>query len=233
MVGGSIGAALFSLERFVLRRNAGGLFGRLPFLPYLALRSLLYAGVILVINAVVDWLMSGQFMVVVIIVFLFSLGLVVVGILLFWVNVLLSVVRGPSSPSRRGAIPRPRIEERSAPVHRHALLDLRSLSACGRARLSERLLNRFIVDLSLAIAEAGGEIHKYVGDEVIATSAPRSGHERVGMRLRLFCRSRPASVQRFAYEREFGLVADFRAGLHCGPVAVGELGYPGRSVRSR
>src|SRR5580692_6066947 len=64
MVGGSIGAALFSLERFVLRRNAGGLFGRLPFLPYLALRSLLYAGVILVINAVVDWLMSGQFMVV-------------------------------------------------------------------------------------------------------------------------------------------------------------------------
>ena len=31
------------------------------------------------------------------------------------------------------------------------------------------LLNRFIVDLSLAIAEAGGEIHKYVGDEIIAT----------------------------------------------------------------
>ena len=28
-----------------------------------------------------------------------------------------------------------------------------------------------------------------------------------------------------AYEREFGLAADFRAGLHCGPVAVGELGY--------
>jgi adenylate cyclase len=28
-----------------------------------------------------------------------------------------------------------------------------------------------------------------------------------------------------AYEREFGLVPDFRAGLHCGPVAVGELGY--------
>ena len=31
---------------FVLRRNVGGLFGRLPFLPYLAC-SLLYAGVIL------------------------------------------------------------------------------------------------------------------------------------------------------------------------------------------
>ena len=29
-------------------------------------------------------------------------------------------------------------------------------------------LNRFITDLSLAIAETGGEIHKYVGDEIIA-----------------------------------------------------------------
>jgi hypothetical protein len=120
MVGGSIGAALFSLERFVLRRNAGGLFGRLPFLPYLALRSLLYAGVILLINAVVDWLMSGQFMVVGSIDFLFSLGLVVVGNLLFSVNDLLAERLG----------------------------ELGFLN----------LLNRFIVDLSLAIAEAGGEI---------------------------------------------------------------------------
>ena len=28
-----------------------------------------------------------------------------------------------------------------------------------------------------------------------------------------------------AYENEFGARADFRAGLHCGPVVVGELGY--------
>src|SRR5580704_19142423 len=90
LVGGSVGAALFALERFVLRRNAGGLFGRLPFLPYLALRSLLYAGVILVINAVVDWLMSGQFMVVGSIDLLFFLGLVVVGNVLFSVNDLLA-----------------------------------------------------------------------------------------------------------------------------------------------
>lgn len=51
LVGGSMGAAFFALERFALRRNAGGLFGRLPFLPYLALRSCLYAAVIVVINA--------------------------------------------------------------------------------------------------------------------------------------------------------------------------------------
>ena len=55
LVGGSVGAALFALDRFVLRRNAGVLIRRLPFLPYLALRSLLYAAVILIINAIADW----------------------------------------------------------------------------------------------------------------------------------------------------------------------------------
>ncbi len=88
-VGGSIGAALFALERFVLRRNAGGFLGRLPFLPYLALRSLLYAGVILIINTIADRLMSGQFMVVGSIDFLLSLALVAAGNLLFSVNDLL------------------------------------------------------------------------------------------------------------------------------------------------
>ena len=58
IVGASIGATLFSLERFVLRRNAGALFRRLPFLPYLALRSLLYVGVLLVISAAVNWLLT-------------------------------------------------------------------------------------------------------------------------------------------------------------------------------
>jgi hypothetical protein len=35
LAGASIGAMLFSLERFVLRHNAGAFFNRLQFLPYL------------------------------------------------------------------------------------------------------------------------------------------------------------------------------------------------------
>ena len=61
----------------------------------------------------------------------------------------------------------PSIEER-------ALLFIDMRSSTGTAeRLGElrflRFLNRFIIDISLAITEAGGEIYKYVGDEVIAT----------------------------------------------------------------
>ena len=61
----------------------------------------------------------------------------------------------------------PRIEERAL-----IFFDMRSSTAIAE-RLGERaflaFLNRFVADLSLAIADAGGEIHKYVGDEVIAT----------------------------------------------------------------
>ena len=57
-MGGSIGADLISLEIFILRRNAGAFFPRLPFLAYLGLRVLLYAGVVLLVSAVMNWLFT-------------------------------------------------------------------------------------------------------------------------------------------------------------------------------
>ncbi|MGB3581814.1 MAG: adenylate/guanylate cyclase domain-containing protein [Roseiarcus sp.] len=221
LVGGSMGAAFFALERFALRRNAGGLFGRLPFLPYLALRSCLYAAVIVVINAAAAWLMSGQFMVVGSVDFLFSLVLVVAANLLFSVNDLL----GPGAlfAFAAGRYYHPRIEERAL-----LFIDMRSSTAIAE-RLGELsfldLLNRFIVDVSLAVAEAGGEIHKYVGDEVIATWRLAPGKNEAACVRACFGALERLRAQGPAYQREFGLAADFRAGLHCGPVAVGELGY--------
>ncbi len=87
------------------------------------------------------------------------------------------------------------------------------------------LLNRFVADVSLAVAEAGGEIHKYVGDEVVASWRLAPGAHQVDCVRTYFI-----AAQRSAYERDFGLVPDFHAGLNCGPVAVGELGYPKREV---
>jgi adenylate cyclase len=79
--------------------------------------------------------------------------------------------------------------------------------------------------VSLAVAEAGGEIHKYVGDEVIATWRLAPGANQFDCVRACFGAFDRIDAQRSAYERDFGLVPDFRAGLHCGPVAVGELGY--------
>ena len=221
VVGGSTGAALFALERFVLRRNAGGLFGRLPFLPYLALRSCLYAAVIVVISTVAAWLKSGQFIVIGSVDLVFSLVLVVVGNLLFSVNDLL----GPGAlfAFAAGRYYHPRIEERAL-----LFIDMRSSTAIAE-RLGELrfldLLNRFIVNVSLAVAEAGGEIHKYVGDEVIATWRLAPGPNEPACVRACFSALDRIRAEGPAYEREFGLTPDFRAGLHCGPVTVGELGY--------
>ena len=89
-------------------------------------------------------------------------------------------------------------------------IDMRASTAIAERLGEERFLdflNRFITDLSLAIAEAGGEIHKYVGDEIIATWTLAAG------------------LNEAACVRDFGCRADFRAGLHCGSVVMGELGY--------
>ncbi len=134
LVGGSMGAAFFALERFVLRRNAGGLFGRLPFLPYLALRSSLYAGLILIIYAAAVWLMSGQFIVVGGVDLVSSLVLAVAGNLLFSVSDLL----GPGAlfAFAAGRYYHPRIEERAL-----LFIDMRSSTAIAE-RLGELQVSR-------------------------------------------------------------------------------------------
>ena len=86
-------------------------------------------------------------------------------------------------------------------------------------------LNRFITDLSLAITEAGGEIHKYVGDEIIATWTLAAGLKQGACVRACFAALDRLAARGPAYERDFGCRADFRAGLHCGSVVIGELGY--------
>ena len=107
-------------------------------------------------------------------------------------------------------------------------IDMRASTAIAE-RLGEvrflDFLNRFFTDLSLAIAEAGGEIHKYVGDEIIATwTLAVSLNDARCVRACFSARDRLAA-RAPEYERDFGCRADFSAGLHCGSVVVGELGY--------
>ena len=156
VVGVSLAVGFFALERFVLRRNAGGAFRPLPFLTYLALRSALYVGVIVLAIAVASQLLSGGFSGIRGVDFLFSVGLVIGANLLLSVNDLLGP--GVLFAFAAGRYYHPRIEERAL-----LFIDMRSSTAIaerlGEARFLD-LLNRFVADVSLAVAEAGGEIHK-------------------------------------------------------------------------
>lgn len=224
LAGGLTGGVLSSLEIFVLRRDSGASFRQLPFLVNLGLRSLLYLGVILFIEAATNRLMpssTGEVASITRNDLLFSLAVCLGYNLLFGVNTLLG--SGVLFAFVAGRYHRPRIEDRAV-----LFLDMRASTAIAE-RLGEvrflDLLNRFITDVSLAIGEAGGEIHKYVGDEVIATWRLAAGPNEARCVRACFAAFERLAAREPAYVAEFGLSVDFRAALHCGPVVVGELGY--------
>jgi adenylate cyclase len=220
LAGALCAASLISLERFVLRRNAGGFIRPLPFLAYFALRSVLYVGVIVFVIAVVN-VAAGAGFAGVRAFDLIAAMVGAVGVILFLsVNDLLGP--GVLFAFAAGRYHNPRIEERAL-----LFIDMRASTAIAE-RLGElrylRLLNRFVGDVSFAIAEAGGGIHKYVGDEVIATWRLAPGANPPACVSAAFAALDRIAAQGPVSKREFGVIPDFRAALHCGPVAVGELG---------
>jgi adenylate cyclase len=93
-----------------------------------------------------------------------------------------------------------------------------------------RLLNRFVLDLTQPIVAARGEIHRYVGDELIATWKLEVGT--TDGRCITACFAAIDQLARRApdYRREFGVVVAVRAGLHCGPVVTGEMGSERKEI---
>jgi adenylate cyclase len=99
----------------------------------------------------------------------------------------------------------------------------------GELRMHQ-LLTQFFFDIDEAITAHGGEVHAYVGDEVIVTwrVADKKGEQRC-IDCFFAIQDRIAEKADF-YRREFGLVPNFRAGLHAGPVVISECGDSRRQV---
>ena len=197
------GGILSSLEILVLRGAYGASLRQLAFLPYLALRSLLYLGIILLVliaSNLPEGITRADIA--------FSLALSLGYNLLLGVNDLLGP--GVLFAFVAGRYHHPRREERIL-----LFIDMRASTAIAE-RLGEvrflDFLNRFFTDLSLPIAEAGGEIHKYVGDKIIATwTLAASLNDARCVRACFAARDRLAA-RAPEYERDFGCRADFSAG---------------------
>jgi adenylate cyclase len=197
--------------------------GRAPFLLHIGLKSLVYLIVFMLGDAAGQWLFpiasgAGVSIGLADILFFFAFSFVISFLLdlnsLLGQNVLLSFVTGRYF--------RPHVEQRI-----FLIIDMQNSTAAAE-RLGEvdfhRLLNRFVSDLTGSIMVQRGEIHKYVGDEVIATW-PLD----LGLKDARCLRACFGAIQRMvdlgpSYAREFGLQVRFRAGLHCGPIVVGEMG---------
>jgi adenylate cyclase len=216
------GAAVSWAELVVVRGWAERFLRPRPFLVTLAVRAALIFTVAVVVNAVFvppfnnfSFAGVGQVPDIAFALAASIVGSAVIGLAdLIGVQVLIAFLAGRYH--------RPQIEERAL-----LFLDLRASTATAERLGGPRFLdflNAVFADLSTAVAENGGEIHKYVGDEIIATWRLAAGRNAPAILSAWASARRRLADGAGAYARDFGLAPEFRAALHAGEVVVGELG---------
>ncbi len=232
LTGLSIGLPLAVFEWMVAATELGGRLRRLRLAPLLAVRTAVYAAIIVfgvwVGRAAMPWTLIGTVgegaeVFGLDIDFLQS---VIAGLLVgFLINLGLALRRllGPGVLLRfmSGRYHHPVREERAI-----LFLDLAGSTAIaeriGDTRFLD-LLNAVFYDVSDAIQATRGEIYKYVGDEVIVTWSRAAAAD--GRAIACVAEVAARMAERAEHYREtFGVAPWFRAGLHLGPVVVGEFG---------
>jgi adenylate cyclase len=86
------------------------------------------------------------------------------------------------------------------------------------------LLNDFFDDINDSIIYSKGEIYQYVGDEITVSWTMKNGIENENCLRCFFNIGDKIKSNSTRYTERFGLVPDFKAGLHCGNVTIGEVG---------
>ena len=86
------------------------------------------------------------------------------------------------------------------------------------------LLKKYYADMTNAILETPGQIYQYVGDELVVSWPEEIGILNNNCILCLQKIDAEIKNNRDYYEKEFGLVPEFKAGYHIGEVTAGEIG---------
>ena len=108
----------------------------------------------------------------------------------------------------------------------------------GSTTLAERLgdldfhrfLNRVAFDVTDPVLESGGEIYRYVGDEIIVTWKLATGARDGAAVACIFAIAEALERRRGDYLGAFGAVPELRAALHAGRLIVGEMGDVKREI---
>jgi adenylate cyclase len=226
LVGFIVAGTLAALERFAQTGERAARLRRLSFARLLAIRTLAWFAVIVLAQEVGSLLLpigtsrgidfGDTFRSTTLLALAFSL------VVNFVMQVSRLLGQGELVRFLLGRYHRPREEERV-----FLFMDLVGSTAIaeriGGVRYLE-LLNDLYARIAAPITAPGGEIHKYVGDEVIVTWTPARGLAQAGC---LACAlSIEAVTARCAEEldRRYGVAPRFRLALHLGPVVSGELG---------
>ncbi len=94
----------------------------------------------------------------------------------------------------------------------------------------QSLIGRFFFDIALPIAEHRGETHRYIGDEVVVTWPLKEALRDADCVRCVLDIQDLVKAKAPDYEAEFGVVPDFRIGIHGGSVVAGEVGDDKREI---
>ena len=128
----------------------------------------------------------------------------------------------------RGRYHRPRTEERF----------FLFVDVVGSTPVAERMgplavhryLDRVFQVASDPVDAQYGEVHQYVGDEMVITWTVAEGRAEARPLACLFAIETALAAAASAFEREFGTVPKIRAALHAGLVVTGEIGGSRRAI---
>jgi adenylate cyclase len=227
MTGALIGAILTTFNAFVQNAPLSAPLRRAPFAVHVAIKTIVYLGVILFALRLGHDLFQargengsegGDV--------LFSLAAAFVFVFILDVNTLLG--QNALLNFITGRYYAPRVESRV-----FLFIDMEGSTGLAE-RLGplafHRLVNRFVDDLTQPIVAARGEIHRYIGDELIATWKLEDGIASARCIAACFGAMDRLADRAPDYRREFGAAVAVRAGLHCGPVVTGEMGSVKREI---
>jgi adenylate cyclase len=87
-----------------------------------------------------------------------------------------------------------------------------------------RFIRDFIYFVSVALLENDGQIYQYVGDEVVVSwHVKKRNANRKCLQALLDCK-RILQRNKNYFKRQYGVIPQFRAGIHTGEVTIGEIG---------
>ena len=87
-----------------------------------------------------------------------------------------------------------------------------------------RILNRYYADMTRSIQDSSGEIYQYAGDSIILSWRISDSAANARCLEMFFSFKETLLRNRDNYKRDFGLVPEFKAGIHCGRVTMGQIG---------
>jgi len=112
-------------------------------------------------------------------------------------------------------------------------LDLRASTAIAEKLGEDRYFN-FLKDVfehaTPSILYSKGEIYQYVGDEIVISWKTHKGTENANCIRCFFDIQRSLNDKADYYQEKYGVLPEFKAGLHYGYVMAGEIGVVKREI---